>query len=314
MRKLLNTVTGVALAAAPIAAALASEVAIPYEFQAGTPAVAAEVNDNFNAVAAAVNDNAARTTANSTAIANIEAQIGGGNGNCTGADEADVMVRVGPLCVDKYESSIWDAAGGTAAGAAQLDGESAYSGAGCEPNGAGCVGIYARSEAGVAPSTQVTWFQAQQACANVGKRLLTNAEWQMAAMGTPDPGENVDLAVGCNTLGGAKSLTGEAANCESATGVSDMVGNAWEWTADWVQGQNVTTKNGSDAGPGYGNDAMIGVSPANTQGAGSTNMPGALIRGGGYDPSGGLLAGVYALRADFAPSASLQVLGFRCAR
>ncbi|MGH8477343.1 MAG: SUMF1/EgtB/PvdO family nonheme iron enzyme, partial [Methylococcales bacterium] len=63
------------------------------------------------------------------------------------------MVKVGPLCVDAYEASVWN----TPAGA-----------------------IYARSEAGETPSGKITWFQAQQACVNAGKRLPTNAEWQMA--------------------------------------------------------------------------------------------------------------------------------------
>ncbi|MPZ91072.1 MAG: hypothetical protein GEU68_05495 [Actinobacteria bacterium] len=44
----------------------------------------------------------------------------------------------------------------------------------CNDNGQNCKGkIYARSVAGVTPSRYITWFQAQQALANSGKRLPT---------------------------------------------------------------------------------------------------------------------------------------------
>ena len=79
------------------------------------------------------------------------------------------MVAVGPVCVDKYEASVWsDAAGtGTRYGASADD----YP---CSDNGNDCpTRIYAVSRDRVTPSRFITWFQAQQACANVGKRLLT---------------------------------------------------------------------------------------------------------------------------------------------
>ena len=44
----------------------ASELTIPNSFSAGTPAIAAEVNENFDAVAVAVNDNNARIAAMET--------------------------------------------------------------------------------------------------------------------------------------------------------------------------------------------------------------------------------------------------------
>jgi len=48
-------------------------------------------------------------------------------------------------------------------------------------------GVFAASVAGVLPSTCLSWFQAEQACALSGKRLATNQEWQRAVAGTPDP-------------------------------------------------------------------------------------------------------------------------------
>ena len=102
--------------------------------------------------------------------------------SCPGNDSTDKMVRVGPLCVDVFEASVWSTlTGGTQYGASTDD----YP---CDPDGNDCSDptqpnkmIFARSMVGVTPSAGIDWFQAQQACANAGKRLLTNAEWQMAA-------------------------------------------------------------------------------------------------------------------------------------
>src|SRR4029434_1800862 len=77
------------------------------------------------------------------------------------------------------------------------------------------------------------WFQAQEACANSGKRLPTSAEWQGRANGTPDPGPD-DGATDCNTATGTVDRTGARSACVSARGAFDMVGNLEEWVADWV--------------------------------------------------------------------------------
>src|SRR5262245_24682924 len=72
---------------------------------------------------------------------------------------------------------------------------------------------HARSVAGVLPSALITWFEAAQACRNAGKRLLTNAEWQMAAAGTPDPGNAGNGTTTCNTDTGGPTSTGTTGNC-----------------------------------------------------------------------------------------------------
>jgi hypothetical protein len=92
------------------------------------------------------------------------------------------------------------------------------------------------------PSAFITWFQAQQACLNVGKRLPTNAEWQGAVAGTPTDYESGpdDGVHDCNTSTAQHVvLTGSRDRCVSSFGAFDMVGNVFEWTADWPPGNSV---------------------------------------------------------------------------
>ena len=230
-------------------------------------------------------------------------------------------VRSGGICIDAYEASVWrippDAAAVlqhtqdgtvtvdelTASGAVPLGTESDNY-APCEDSGQNCTDdIYAVSLPGVTPSSRITWFQAQAACENAGKRLPSNAEWQAAVIGTPDPGSN-DALTGCNSQTGAKALTGSRSGCRSARGAFDMVGNVYEWVADWVPR---STTCGTWSG---------GVSPTSDAqclaGAATSAEPGALLRGGDY--LSGADAGPLAVVADRAPSAFLNVVGFRCAR
>src|SRR5262249_26609182 len=105
--------------------------------------------------------------------------------------------------------------------------------AGCPLTGNGCVDVYAVSIAGVQPAGWIGWSQAQAAARNSHKRLPTNAEWQAAALGTPDP-QGLPGAEDCNTFGSANDPTGSRANCVSDVGAFDMVGNVQEWVTEWA--------------------------------------------------------------------------------
>jgi formylglycine-generating enzyme required for sulfatase activity len=210
------------------------------------------------------------------------------------------MVKAGPVCIDKFEASVWSKPnGGTRYGASSDN----YP---CADNGQNCKGrIFARSVAGVKPSRFITWFQAQQALANSGKRLPTNAEWQMAVAGTPDPGPD-NGTTNCNTTnqgsGQDPTNTGSRSACVSARGVHDMVGNLLEWVADWVPF--------SSACPGWGsfsNDTMC-LSGAST----GVQAPGVLLRGGNFEF--GSSAGPFAIEVGGPALSSNNVIGFRGAR
>lgn len=204
------------------------------------------------------------------------------------------MIDVGGSCIDKYEASVWSSpTSATQYGTSADD----YP---CGDDGQDCTNIFARSVEGVTPSAFVTWFQAQQACQNVGKRLPTNAEWQQAVAGTPDGGPCVVSATGPSPAG--------AAGCVSNLGAHDMVGNLVEWVAEWVAAPT--------ASPGWGSfsDDQMELSGASTTAEG----PAALIRGGSFHDGDGLTpgetAGPFQIRAPDAPSHSSAFLGFRCAR
>ncbi len=220
------------------------------------------------------------------------------------------MVPVGPLCVDKYEASVWPNPDGPNGLDPQL-GIMLDDYTTCNDNGNDCKDkIFALSIENVTPSRFITWFQAQQACANSGKRLLTNAEWQMAAAGTPDPGD-IDTGFDeCNVSFANNPVdTGSRASCISNWLVHDMVGNVWEWVADWTQGSMSNID--ATAGLTYEDDRLIRVNPAVNQGGGQ-NFPAALIRGGRFGL--GTDAGAFAMNASLAPSFEAGSIGFRCGR
>jgi formylglycine-generating enzyme required for sulfatase activity len=208
-----------------------------------------------------------------------------------------VMVKVGPVCIDRYEVSVWSSpTGGTRYGASSDN----YP---CNDNGQNCDNIYARSVAGVTPSRFITYFQAQRALANSGKRLPTNAEWQMAVAGTPN-------STGCNVdPGGAVANTGANTGCVSDYGANDMVGNLAEWVSDWDEegfGGDCSSWPSS-----FGDDlTCIGRGSGET----STRFPGAMVRGGGFFIAGGSGAGPFQVTTISQPANSDALIGFRGAR
>jgi Sulfatase-modifying factor enzyme 1 len=231
----------------------------------------------------------------------------------------------GTVCMDKYEASVWRVPGPTtinkvlvkkiqqgkatvadlAAGGATQLGVASDDYAPCVDSGQNCANdIYAVSLPGVIPSSYLTWFQPQVACENAAKRLPSNAEWQVAAVGTPDPGPD-NGTTDCNSATGSVSFTGSRSSCISACGAFDMVGNVYESVADWIPRSAAPCGTWSASVSPTGDDQCLVQ-------AATTGEPGGLIRSSSY--ANGADGGPLTVYGAFGPSSWFPYVGFRCAR
>ena len=232
-------------------------------------------------------------------------------------NQDDIQVKVGPIWMDKYAARIIDV-GSNYSGNSLID-DPANGGGGdaASGNGQSVSPFWMAFSQKAQASTGMTWFVASAAAANAGKRLCTNAEWQMAASGTG--------RTSGNGVTNGDSWSSVNTTDLSRYGLVGMAGNVWEWVADWyVTGTNYTNS-GSDgttydawdgAASGYNNDYTWNVggrAHTSYNGNGWTNgLPAAAIRGGGWDL--GTEAGVFTFAVSNAPSSWSTGIGFRSCR
>ena len=150
------------------------------------------------------------------------------------------------------------------------------------------------------PVENVTWYKAKAFCKAVGGYLPTEAQWEYAARGGTttkyycgdSPSCLDDIAWHKGNSGNHKhDVKGKKPN---AYGLYDMLGNVYEWVADWNNGSY-----------------YYKVSPEDNP-TGPISGSGRVVRGGGFGNAYDYLRVSY--RLFYAPSVDVYFLGFRCAR
>lgn len=146
------------------------------------------------------------------------------------------------------------------------------------------------------PVECVTWDAAKTFCEAVGGRLPTEAEWEYAARAGNGGTYPCEYELTCMPDYAVFKLTHKypiKSRQANAFGLYELLGNVWEWTADWYSSSYYSVSPAADP-PG----------PA----TGTTRV----IRGGAFNSA--LESMAFQNRGNTDPATTNNSLGFRCAR
>lgn len=228
--------------------------------------------------------------------ADVVAEVDGALG--TNCPDGMIFIPERDFCVDRYEASVWaDIECMTVQFG--VSGDDYVSGFPDNVESRDCVGncsglssegpvvqptatLYACSLSGVKPSSWLTWFQAKRACENANKVLCPKDDWEFACMGpggTAYPYGTAHQPGICNNDQSSQILdTAEKIDCKNGFGdLFDMSGNV----SEWIDACSTTTN------------------PVCTRRGGSVNSQPSLSTCNGAS-------------AQFTPSSSSPLAGFRC--
>jgi formylglycine-generating enzyme required for sulfatase activity len=152
------------------------------------------------------------------------------------------------------------------------------------------------------PVMAVTWDEAAAYCKWAGGRLPTEAEWEYAARGCGSSIRYGDLNAIAWTSANSQHTVHEAGKKQpNAYQLYDMLGNVWEWTADWYGAKYYEQSPAVDPiGPPIG-DVLISK---------GVDLPTRTIRGGAWIGFPGVARASY--RYWFIPTLRVANIGFRC--